>query len=64
MFANPDGGNEKMSVIIKIISLHNGKKIIEKQFKNNGNSGSQFKGSRFKVRERPARLASESIAGR
>ena len=65
MFANPDGCDEKMSVRIKIISLHNGKKIVEKQFKNNGNySGSQFKGSRFKVRERPASLASESIAGR
>ena len=35
MFANPDGCDEKMSVGIKIISLHNGKEIVEKQFKNN-----------------------------
>jgi len=55
MFANPDGCDEKMSVRIKIISLHNDKKIFEKQFINNGNySGSQFKGSRFKVREHKA----------
>ncbi len=35
MFPNPDGCDEKMSVRIEIISLHNGKKILEKQFKNN-----------------------------
>jgi len=35
MFANPDGCDEKMSVGIKIISLHNGNKILGKQFKNN-----------------------------
>ena len=35
MFTNPDGCDEKMSVRIEIISLHNGKKILEKQFKNN-----------------------------
>ena len=34
MFANPDGCDEKMSTIIKIISLHNGNKVLEKQFKN------------------------------
>ncbi len=35
MFPNPDGCDEKMGVRIEIISLHNGKKILEKQFKNN-----------------------------
>ena len=35
MFANPDGCNEEMSDRIKIISLHSGKKIFEKQSKNN-----------------------------
>jgi len=34
MFANPDGCDEKMSVRIETIGLHNGKKIFEKQFKN------------------------------
>jgi hypothetical protein len=35
MFANPYGCDEKMSIRIKIISLHSGKEIVEKQFKNN-----------------------------
>ena len=35
MFANPDSRDKKMRGIIKIISLHNGKKILEKQSKNN-----------------------------
>ena len=35
MFANPDSCDEKMSVRIKIISLHSGIEMLEKQFKNN-----------------------------